>query len=100
MHVAAPARLYLPASQITGAALVDPGAHEKPALQFPEHAGVDSPDVAPYVPPGHWAVHAAVDKPGLAPYVPAGHGVHDSDARTLKVPTGQIVGEDEPAGQA
>ena len=40
---------------VPGVALVEPGGHTHPGAQGPEHAGVDSDVVAPYVLLGHSA---------------------------------------------
>ena len=47
VHVAAPAREYLPAGHRLAVALVDPAGQACPATQLPEQAAVDRPVVAP-----------------------------------------------------
>ena len=86
VHTAEPPRLYFPAGQMAAVALVDPATHAYPALQFPEHAGVDKPAAAPNVPPGHKPEHTALDSPVLDPNVPTGHELHTLDPDKLYVP--------------
>ena len=102
VHVPDPPTLYLPATQIEAVGLVDPAAHAYPALQFPLHAGVVRPEVAPYVPAGHAPVHPAVDSPDDAPYRPAAHTLHDPDPLKLYHPAPHTIAVAEvlPAGHA
>jgi len=82
--------------------LVDPAGHAYPAVQFPEHAAVVSPDDDPKVPAGHGAVHDADGKPAVAPYSPALQLVHTPAPPRLYVPAAQTMakGVADPAGHA
>ena len=67
LHVAAPARLNLPAGQVVAVAVVLPEAQEYPALHGPVHVDAVRPVVAPYRPGSQGPEHAAVDSPVEAP---------------------------------
>jgi hypothetical protein len=96
----AAARLNLPAGHATAVELVELTGHAYPAVQFPEHAAVVSPDDDPKVPAGHGAVHDADGKPPVAPYSPALQLVHTPAPPRLYVPAGHTaaVAFVDPAG--
>ncbi len=81
MHVPAVGRLYRPAGQMDGVAVVDPSGHEYPAVQVPLQAD---------------------DLAVVLLKVPAAHGVHTAAPARLNVPAGQTdaVVLADPAGQA
>ncbi len=91
VHTPAPARLYVPGGHSRATGEVEFAGHAYPAVQFPLHAGVVRPEVAPYVPAGHAPVHAFVLKPDDAPYSPALQFVHTPDPLRLKVPAVHLV---------
>jgi hypothetical protein len=82
--------------------LVDPAGHAYPAVQFPEHAAVVSPDDDPKVPAGHGAVHDADGKPAVAPYSPALQLVQAEDPSGANCPAGHNTALEftDPAGHA
>ena len=67
-----PPALQVPAAHGVPVALVDPGGHVLPpgAVQLPEHAGLDSPELLPKV-PGRHSVQPPTAPPTL--YDPGGH---------------------------
>jgi hypothetical protein len=107
VHTPDPPTLYLPGAHSDVVGLVDPAGHAYPAVQFPLHAGVVRPEVAPYVPAGHAPVHPAVGSPADAPYRPGAHGLHTPDPVKLKEPAAHrmavaevlLVGHAYPAVQ-
>ena len=94
----------------------DPDGHKYPALQFPEHAAVLKPMVAPNVPAGHKVGEldavgqnlptghkkAVVFVEPTGQKYPAEHGIQDdtfSAPTWLTKPVGHGVPELEPDGQ-
>jgi hypothetical protein len=87
LHTPAPLKLYLPDPHTAAVGVVDPETHAYPAVQFPVHDALVSPDVAPYVPAGH-ALHTpapareycpALQMAAVGDTLPAAHaypGVH------------------------
>ena len=72
-HAPAPTRLYEPGGHWVAVADVLPAGQAYPAVQFPLHADVDSPDAEPKVPAGQAAVQLALVIRDNAPYRPAAH---------------------------
>ncbi len=101
-HTPAPARLYEPGWHWTAVADVLPAGHAYPAMQFPLHADVSSPDAEPKVPAGQAAVHADVFIAAVAPYRPATHALHVDAPELLNCPKGHTdaVPLVDPAGHA
>ncbi len=66
-HTPAPTRLYEPGGHWTAVADVLPAGHAYPAVQFPLHGGVDSPDAEPKVPAGQAAVQLELAIRGDSP---------------------------------
>jgi hypothetical protein len=69
LHTAEPPTLYWPAAHLTAVAFVEPVGQKYPALQFPLHALVVSPETLPYKP----AAHKLHDDQPLKLYWPAAH---------------------------
>ncbi len=72
LHTPDPVKLKEPAAHRMAVAEVLPVGHAFPAVQFPLHAAVGSPAVAPNVPAGHGPVHCDEVSPVDDPYLPAG----------------------------
>jgi hypothetical protein len=93
---------YCPVGHATAVVMVLPAGHAYPAVQFPEQAGLVSPEAAPKVPAGQGPLQAGELVPGTAPYRPALQLLQAIAPARLYVPAGHwtAVGLVDPGGHA
>ena len=92
---------YVPARQLDGLGIVEPGLHTYPTAHGPLQFAIVRPDTEPYRPAAHGPLHVEFTRPVVLPYCPAGHGLQPPAPATEYWPAAQItlVLFHEPAGQ-
>ncbi len=99
-HIAAPARLKVPAGQVDAVALVDPAGHVYPAEHAPLH-NADTCPAHPNLPASHCPLHELFESPTVAPNKPGAQVVQLAAPAVLYRPAGhkRAVALVEPTGQ-